>query len=350
MRGKRPAPKPLTYTPGIWLGARDFGGGEEGALVNDATAQWLAGDPANNMLIWAESHGALPHHWIDPETGRLWSIEKNPGVNAYSKTATFDYRSDSPIKMDPAHYPSICYVPYLATEDPYYLEELQFAANYHTLVINPAYRMDAAKKVDLGIFNRHQMRAYVWHLRDTAMAYLATPHGEVPAPLLPKSYWKRILDNNRDFFIREWINKTHALSRLHMVPIINKGNVAPWQQDWLGVVVGWMIWTGQFDDWKPIYEWTIRQAIDRTSGKSGYPRSRAIQYWPRVAKDMKSFAAANDLTETPDGKFPPKTNMHYAGSLRANLKIAVLNRIPEAAECFAYVDPQVTYIVPRWAV
>lgn len=351
-RGKHGSRVP-SGPPGAWPGAETFSGGEEAALINNPAGEWMFGGPPDSMLLWAEGHGGLPNHWLNPATGRLWSIFDTPGVNAYWRAPTFDPQSDSPIKLDTAHYPSLCYVPYLATGDRYYLEELQFAANYHALAINPVYRQDKTTKAELGIFHLHQMRGWAWHLRDTVAAYLATPEGDLPPPLLPKSYWKRMLDNNREWILENWIRKEHARSALHMFPIGgSKANLAPWQHDWVGAVLGWMVWSGRFDDWRPIYEWQIQQALDRTSGKSGYPRSRAIFYWYKAdgPTDMAGLAAQNKLTETADGKFPPRSNMHYGMSLRANLKIAVLNGVAGAKDCLAYVDPQITEIQPKWAV
>jgi hypothetical protein len=354
VRGKY-SPSRMVYKFGVWPGYNDFSGDEEAALINNASGEWLCGGNPHNMLVWAEGHAALPHHWINPKTLRLWSIEETPRVNTYFRAPTFDGSSDSPVKeMDTAHYQSICFVPYLATRDPFYLEELQFAANYHILALNPDYRMNAAKTVDLGLFHPHQMRGWVWQLRDTIAAFLATPEGDVPAPLLPKSYWKRILDNNRDWVLANWVRKSHSMSNLHMFPIFggDPTTISPWQQDWVGATLGWMIWTGQFDDWRPIYDWQIRQAIDRSSGLSGYPRSQAVFYWYKTTGvvDMENLAAVNLLRETPNGKFPPQTNMHYAASLRANLKIASINGVVGAAECLAYIDPQVDYIEPKWAI
>lgn len=349
VRGKQAASKNVTYRPGAWPGASSFSGAEEGALVNNATADWLVGGDSRAMLIWAESHASLPHHWVDGSTGRMWSIKAAPKVSAYSKTATFEYTSDSPIKLDSAHYPSVCYVPYLATGDQFYLEELQFAANYHQVSQNPEYRQDAR-----GLFTRGQTRAYAWSLRDAAMAYLATPDGDVPPPLLPKSYWKQILDNNRDEFNRLWVKNgvNNPMTALNFAVDLGRDHIKPWQQDWLGAVMGFMVWTGRFDDWRENYQWHIRQAIARASGRSGYPRSRAVYYTyktPDIA-GWADLATANGFGEAGNGRFPPKTNMHYAAGLRANLKIAAMNGIAGAAECFDYVDEQVTNISSRWAI
>lgn len=333
---------------GEWPGSKSFSGAEEAALVNNPTAEWLAGGDPYNMLLWAEGAQKLPVHFIDPDTGRMWNIREKPKANFYWRAPTFDGTNDSGYSMDTAHFPSLCYVPYLGTKDRFYLEELQFIANWHTLAQNPDYRLSEDRKTDLGIWQQTAgARGWAWHARDAVYAYLATPDGDLPAPLLPKSYWKWQIDNNRDYILKKWVNTPHSLSALHMAAFPNNDAIAPWQQDWIGAVLGFMVYTGQFDDWRPIYDWQIRQAIERTNGASGYPKSQAIQYWPKFKHldgapvlGMAEFAALNNVVETADGKFPQGFNTHYAESLRANLKLAVLNNVPEAAECFAYVNAQ----------
>jgi hypothetical protein len=348
IRGKRRPRKTLSYTPGAWFDNPSLEGGEEGALINNATGLWLAGGDPHNMLAWAEAHGSLPDHWVDPDTGRIYSIVDHPTGTAHKNPA---FTTDSPILLDGAHYPSLCFVPYLATGDRYYLEEVQFAANYHLWSMNPEYRGR-----DQGFLYTGETRAYAWGLRDLVAAYLATPAGDVPAPLLPKAHWGRIIDNNRAEFERRWVKNgvNNPLTGCHFAVDLKPNHVAPWQQDWLGAVMGWMIWTGDplLAKWRANYEWHMRQAIDRSSGQAGYPRSRAVQYYYKTGgvSGMASLASVNGLKEAGNGRIPRKTNMHYAESLRANLKLAALNGIPGAAECFAWLDPQVTTIDPKWAV
>jgi hypothetical protein len=338
---------PLAYKPLGYPGMANMGGtGErdELGLVTGSVADWLCGGAPNDMLVWAESHASLPVHFTLDRS--IVDVLKNPGATAFGFGSPHFQWGGTPYSPDTAHYPACNYVPFLATEDQYYLEELQFAATFHLLNANPGYRTPK------GLMRDDQTRHLAWGLRDVAACYLATPE-TVSKPLLPKSYWKQILDNNRDAILANWIHKPHATSGLHMLPIIG-GNgpntIAPWQQDMLGTVFGWMIWTGQFPDWKPIYDWCIRQAIDRTSGKSGYPRSQAILYWPSVAgaTDMASFAKVNGLVETADGNYP-KTDQSYAAYLRGNLRIAVLNGVPDAAASFAYADRQSKWIPSKWA-
>jgi hypothetical protein len=145
----------------------------------------------------------------------------------------------------------------------------------------------------------------------------------------------------------------NPLTGCHFAVDLTKDHMATWQQDFLGTVLGWMVFTGQFPDWRPHYEWHIRQAIDRTNGKSGYPRSRAVSYYFKTTdvRDMASLARVNNLVEAPGGRFSDNDSKSaYAQYLRGNLKVAVLNGIPGAAESLAYVDSQVRIIPAKWAV
>lgn len=341
------APRTLTYVAGGWPGYTDMaatGERDEIGLVTASIGEWLCGGSPNNMLVWAKSHASVPIHFRDKD-GQIVSIVKEPRASCYydPRAVAADpwYEVKGPVKPDTAHYPACNFVPFLATGDRFYLEEIQFAANYHSLVQNPGYR-----GYSKGLIDTQQTRSYAWALRDIASAYLATPES-APAGLHPKSYWKAILDTNRDNFLAKWVGKNGC----HFAVDVAEGRVGPWQQDMLGIVLGWMVYTGRFDDWSQIYEWHIRQAIDRTSGKSGYPRSRAIKYYyEKNAPDMATLALVNGLSETADGSYPTGTDTAYCAYLRMNLKIAVLNGIPDAPGCFAYADSQTPYVEPKWAV
>lgn len=353
IRGSHPQ---TANTPGKWPGATSMGSTgerEELGIVSDDIALFLMGGSASDMIVWAETHGQVPVHFrvndmgqADPAGKHMVDIRKLPRASCYydqrAVNANPHFPISGPFEPDMAHYPSVAYVPYLATGDLWYLQELQDAATFQLINGGPDYR-----KLDQGLLREDQTRGYAWGLRDLAQTYLATPE-DAPSPLLPKSYWKRILDNNRDHFLATWVGKNGC----HFAIDIEDGRVAPWQQDMLGAVIGWMIWTGKFSDWRPIYDWHIQQAIDRTSGKSGYPRSQAVQYYyPKNANSMAELASVNKLAESTGAKLVvPNDFASYAAYLRANLKLAVANAVPGAQECFAYVDTGVKWIPPKWAV
>lgn len=355
VRGQRGQPKALSYSPMGWPGYTDMGAtGERDELgvVTSTIGDWLCGDGSpNNMMVWAESHGSVPVHYrVD---GKKLSLVEHPRASSYWDPKAVGakpwFQTVKSIRPEMAHYPACNYVPFLATGDPYLLEELHDGTTFQVINGNPGYR-----QLDKGLLREDQTRGYAWGLRDVAGAYLATPEN-TPPWMLPKSYWKRILDNNRDHFMERWVKNgaKNPLTGCHFAVDLTKDHMATWQQDFLGAVIGWMVFTGQFPDWRPIYEWHSRQAILRTNGKSGYPRSRAIFYYFKTTdvKDMASLARVNNITETPNGRFTDSDGKNaYAAYLRGNLKAAVLNGIPDAAESLAYVDSQVTIVPAKWAV
>jgi hypothetical protein len=244
-----------------------------------------------------------------------------------------------PVEPEWSHYPSLSYVAYLATGDSYYLEELQFAATFMIICAPPDFRGESKPRI-----NDIQLRGLAWGLREVAKAYLATPD-KVSAPLLPKAYWKAVLDNIRARMVATWIkNSSRLVQNAHMVSSYGQTpqSIGPWQHDYLGQVIGWMIYTGRFPEWKPIYDFVIQGQIIRATGPL---RSQALQYWlePNGATDWPSLLKLNGKAPTGDGHFPPnirKESPHYAGMLRAALSLAVKNGIKGADEAFAYVNAE----------
>lgn len=366
-----------TYRPGAWgeVGlALDMGGtGErpEIGIVTDHIAAWVAGGSPTNMLVQAEANGSTPIHFRhhngvpSPDgTGEPVNLLDDPRMRyascygdprAVNANPWFD-RSGAKVNTDLAHFPNLCYVPYLATGDLYYLQEVQDAATYSLIWANPEYR-----KFDKALLQDDQTRGYAWGLNLLASAYIATKiaeaSGKLSAPLLPSSYWKRILDNNRAEFERRWVkngDNKPLIAACHFAVDITEGNFRPWQQDMLGAVMGWMLYTGQFPEWRSNYEWHMQQAFMRASGSTGYPRTQAARYEYKLtgATDMASLARINGLTETGSGHYPPDVDKYYVAYLRANLKLAALNGVSGAEPNFAFVDSEarrLRFIPMKWA-
>ncbi|MCC7045845.1 MAG: hypothetical protein IT562_03950 [Alphaproteobacteria bacterium] len=349
------------YKPMAWteLGfAGDMGAtGErpEIGLVTEAVARWLVlqDDPSfDSMMEQAEAHATMPVHFRDA-TGSAVSIDREPNASSYYDRAavganpwySYDPANAYVLRPESAHYPNQCYVAYMATFDPFLLEELQFAANYFQLAQNPAYR-GLAKGSLLG----NQTRGVAWTLHIWACAAMATQ--AVPGWLLPKTYFVGKLEHNRSEFDRLYLKggSNNSFNKLHIACDQSPNHVAPWQQDMLSASLACV--ARMFPEWAPQYAWQFRQAVERTNGTSGYPRSQAIQYYfdkVATAASWAELAAKQGLKETPDGKFPPKSDASYIGYLRGALKLGVLNNQPDAATSLAYVDPQAPSVSMRWS-
>lgn len=363
-----------TYTGG-YLGLMDMGGtGErsEIGIMTDHIAEFLAnGGSATSMFAWAESSGAIPVHFRHKNgipttdgTGDSVNLLDDPKMKYasayYSRDAVqanpWFNMAGSPVRANLAHLPNLCYVPYLLTGDLYYLQELQDAATYALMWANPAYR-----HFEKAHIQDDETRQYAWGLNVIASAYLATKEAEktgpLTSPLLPSSYWKRVLNSNAIEFERRWVKNgdKNPLTGCHFAVDLTLDHVAPWQQDMLGSVMGWMIWTGQFPEWRANYDWHIRQAVDRASGQAGYPRSRGPVYYYKTAgvSNMATLARVNGMAETSSGHYPADVDKYYAAYLRGNLKLAVLNGVPNAAESFAYADAEskrLRFVPVKWAI
>lgn len=305
---------------------------QEIGLVTEAQAAWLCGGSPDNMLTQAAAHADVPVHF-----GKV-DLRETPWATTYGPGKGSPYFAVGGYAVTPetAHYPSLSYIPYLATGDIFYLEELQAAATF-VLISGPGvpgYRP---------LLDGGQPRGLAWTLREVAQAYIATMEAEKSGPLpdglLPSSYWKGRLDVYRDALTAKYVNSPDPRVQAFRNMIVSfEVWIAPWEQDYLGAVLGWMVWTGRLDDWRPIYEWQAQQAIRRAEFGA-----KAIGYHWTVgaATDYASLLA--DAAEVKDS--------NYKAFWRGNLKIAVMNLVAGAAEAFAVADALPTDYRPRrWAV
>ena len=132
-----------------------------------------------------------------------------------------------------AHQPSEAYVPYLITGDRYYLEELQFWANYNLIDQTPAYR-----DFDKGLFHRNQVRAQGWAMRTAGQAAYITPDND---PL--KAYFLRNLNNNITYYDQTAYGLFPMYRNLGAIDeyafAYNNGTgLAPWQDDVFTQAIG----------------------------------------------------------------------------------------------------------------
>lgn len=334
---RKPSAYP-TYAPGSTYreagmvpGMPTTGERQEIGLVTEAQAAWLAGGSPHNMLVQAEAHNDVPVHFgkVDifatPNASCYYRYDSVLGHIAIGEPQ-FDTRGHD-VHPETAHYPALNYVPYLATGDIRYLEGLQAQATFNLIQGPPVYRF----------FMEGQPRGFAWMLRDLAACYLATPDN-APAHLLPKSYWKKVLDKYRDAFKAAWVNNQKPLVQNTHAAFEVKLWIAPWEQDYFGFVLGWMVYAG-LEDWRENYEWSVRQAILRAPFGA-----KAIGYhWfvnPQTV-DYPTLLAAN----------PSVDDANYKAFLRGNLKVATLNKVAGAQQAFEAADAMAKdYIPGRWAV
>ena len=173
---------------------------------------------------------------------------------------------------DPGHMPSLTYIPFLLTGDPYYLEANQFWANQNLLSQPPDARIMVAG------------RYLAWPLREIYETVLITPDNP-PSWLLPKSYWLRWLDTCRGYVTDRMANSSDPwMYVFHDIP--NYGSAEPinppksgsrvWQQNMLDLVAAWVACTR--DEWRDPAEWLMHNSVARASATSGWCRSHPSPY------------------------------------------------------------------------
>ena len=199
----------------------------------------------------------LASHSTD-SSGKDWSFSRC-AVASDCETAPYNYNPDT------AHQPSLAYVPYLVTGDYFYLEELQFWANYNLLQTSPYYR-EFAK----GLVKEHQVRGQAWSLRTLGQVASITPDAH---PL--KEYFNGLVNSNLDFY-----NTIYSIGNPNQLGVIDgsgkdafmgiayttasgpQTGISPWMDDFFTWSTGYLTELG-FTKAKPLLDWKAKFAVGR---------------------------------------------------------------------------------------
>lgn len=247
-------------------------------LVTDPSGHFMLTTDSSPMLAWAQAAGSCPLHFRDEATGKPIDLIKYPQANSYDEPSI----QGSPwLPKGPrnahgvstfgggwvpqqAHFCEMSYAAYMATGDLGFLEDLQFSANF--CVLANAYRSSSRGAV---IYSGEQ-RGVAWSLREVFMAHIATKDaetaGNLPISCHSSSYWKTLLDQSLPFYNRYIADPKNQVFKL----VGTNNRFAPWQHDYLLSALAFALLTGH-SEWASVYLFALGNAIDRTSGKSGYP-------------------------------------------------------------------------------
>lgn len=305
------------------------------------------------LMSQAEAAGTMPWHIRDESQSGPFDFRRYPNATWYNAANAGSPQvktAGSPITLDSAHQPALSYVPFLLTEDAYFLEELQFQATWNWGALPAQYRPSGV-----------QPRLLAWNLRTLAQATRST-QAVTPKWLLDCSYWKTQLDQTRQWFEQNYVYSDRPeRQRFHVVGVLENSRgepqapegtwVDPWQDEFLATIIGWVIYMG-FSDWKPAFQWAIHSTIDRTSGARGWVRAYATPYRvilraSKTAPVAQSWAEAWELTKSMTGKTvgDPDTwaedDMTYLTYTRGALVYAVKLGMVEAAEPLAWATKQI---------
>lgn len=289
--------------------------------ITDPSAQYMLGGSAGPMLAWSQGIGSCPMHFRDETTGKPIDLLKYPGANQYSGpqqgghwlqrgALVKDSAGNSwPMYADnwepqQGHYGEFSYVAYLATLDPVFLEDLGYSANFGVLA-------DAWISAQRGIATVYgEYRGVAWSFLKLFMAHAATQDAEaagtLPASCHPSSYWKKLLDNQLVYYTQF---QTNPANQTFCLVTGGPNYFGPWQVDYMLTALAFGVLTGH-SDWAPLYLWALKNAIDRTSGKSGYPVGYGAYYYMDGSKpDWYSAFLAGAVALTPDAQPPTQAEI-----------------------------------------
>lgn len=331
----------------------------------------------------AEAAASMPMHLRDENTHAPVDVFQHPDVNWYYQPygkqwvkgpdaiRDADGKVTCEWGLDAAHDPALNYIPFLLTEDPFHLEELQFQAN-QTLGFTSYHRGEN----NLQIVYPGETRSFAWSMRTMFQLAKVTPE-VTPTWLKPRAHWKRIVADNLTWFTKHYVeNPSPACAVFAAGPRIDE--VAGWQEDFVTFCLGWGVLLG-FDEWRRAFSWKLKATLARTNGKSGWPRQWPSPYYMTLAKAdphsmytdrspagiwLTSWAQAWDVFKAdPQNKveepFPDTTTwaQHNAPDFliytRGVLALAAHLGVAEAREPYAFVDNMVKgarYMKHKWAV
>ena len=204
------------------------------------------------MLANADALGSYDIHLREKATGEPVSVERHPclttigpaqlrrcPVPPHANDTLPPCKNDckSPFVPDESHHPAPAYVAYLVTGDWYYMEELEFWADWVEFWQNPAYR--GYRK---GLIHRTQVRGQAWALRTLGDAAYILPDD---SPL--KTWFNQVVENNIRWYNHHYTdnpgaNRLHILTGYHAIIYPSHGHprtgIATWQQSFFDWALG----------------------------------------------------------------------------------------------------------------
>jgi hypothetical protein len=320
-----------------------------------------------SLLAQGEACGSMSIHWRDEHTGAVVDVFDHPSLSAgpgghpelpgaeNDQVARTDQRY---FRVEQSHTPSPAYLPYLLTDDPYFLEEMEGLATM--AICRSTYHRDLFKRP--GLVYLGETRAFAWSIR--AVFQLAAVASERPPRWLKaRAYWRRCLADNRavmEIFMASPA-RIHRIFRAFPVSTLVSG----WQNSYVAVALAMGVWLG-FEEWREPYQWFIHATTEMCNGKSGWNRQWPTPYYffpiltshklgtvgliPDSHLDDETVATWKDAWDLfkrenniDDHGWDGHTLMQtqsgptYYLYLRGSLAMATHLKAPEAKACYDYI-------------
>lgn len=376
-------PAPLTYSGAPWTGPMGTGKMQTGfgtpgerpeiGPVNEWEAYYLLTSDITNMVNVAEAAGSISRWVRDVATGAIVNVQDHPymGLNSdaigsaripmSSSLAIADPLYPYKFRTEVSHWPSMAFLTWLLTDDPYHLESCQMIghnamqeSNYHNV----------NNKLP-GFISNSETRGWAFGMRDLFRMAGFCP-ASPPSWLLPQSYWKQCVADNL-VGVTKAINGDQTLTYVKSWPqqFANfhnwcQGNfVASFMQDYLEHVVGWAQWTGLFPEWSAAVNWLAYPRISMMNNRSvapGWDRRWPVPYdftpptpvpanWDALWAWYASTNGSNSSNWSAPSTWPadglaPKINFGYLSEGRSALAALALAGISGARAAHDWLLPQ----------
>lgn len=300
-------------TAALLTGMGATGDRQEIGPITNLQASYLMRNNAEaltGLLAQAEAVGSFPF-WLRDDSGSLIDVYKHPYIG-FTATAdgarhpqiypAFPRGSDGKVmpdffQLNLAHFPSVAFVPWLLTDDPYFLEGIQATAIYAAIEHN---YHQINKKLP-GLANPPVPRAWAWGLREIIRMAAFAPE-TTPSWLQPRSYFRKMADDNLTYAKMHMASKTKATRVFHMATG-NNGFFCSWQESYLGNILGWMRWSGFFPEWNEAVDWFAEPFLRLTAPDSegGWNRRWPVPYYAAVgnARIDATVRSSNSASTNP---------------------------------------------------
>jgi hypothetical protein len=254
-------------------------------------ASYLAGTSINETTIRAQADvaaGTMPWIWRDRAgSGAPLYVYDYPNISAHNADAvdvanyvtqvgsTVNSTKSYGWMLDTAHQPAALAVPYALTEDPYYLEGVQFQLSW-IYAWTRRFRWTEVDGVTYGPWQDAQLRGHSYSLRTLTDAWLLTP-AVVPSWLNSKADYLQLLNDTAAVFDKRTIDMADP-QQLWQHAFRASGNDGSfWQQPMMTVFAARNAALG-LTGWQALAEWYFEFVYAASGGESGWDRRYPAQY------------------------------------------------------------------------
>jgi hypothetical protein len=341
-----------------------------GPLPNFGALYLLSMSPRARLNVLANGNcgGSYQIHYRNKTSDRPVTLDEYPYMTLLGntndtrnpKTGKLEAFPDvvNPLNVfspDDSHQPSIGFLPYVISGDYFYLEELQFWANWNMIIANPGYRQEAK-----GLLMWGQVRAQAWSMRTLGQAAYITPDTHA----LKKYFNEKIL-NNIDWYTNDLVKDPTAtdLGYLEGHYAYEPFGISPWMDNFFTWSMGYLNALG-FNSVKPLAIWKAKFVVG-TIMDPGYCWLEASTYSLQVGTAAKvpyktfgemykaNFPTPQVCTGVKMSGYPDEAT-GYGANMQPALAMSVDVGAPNAKEAWAKYEtrvPKQDYTSqPQWDV